>query len=213
MQPPQFFFGAMSPYSWFTAERIDRLLPRARWRGVFIGAIFKAHARVSWGITDQRASGIDDCEARAAVHGLGPIRWPQPWPTSDLLIARAMTFAEERGELKAYALSAMRLSFVEGADLGELPAVLEAGRRIGIGERELEEGIGDQAVKDALRAATDEALALGVFGVPTVVIGEELFWGDDRLDDAADAYSRLTAGERPTPGASDHGGGDRSISS
>jgi len=41
------------------------------------------------------------------------------------------------------------------------------------------------AVKDSLRARNDEAVALGVFGVPTVVVGDQLFWGDDRLDDAA----------------------------
>jgi 2-hydroxychromene-2-carboxylate isomerase len=49
----------------------------------------------------------------------------------------------------------------------------------------------DQAIKDALRSTTDEALALGVFGVPTVAVGNELFWGDDRLG-AADARARLT---------------------
>src|SRR5262245_3894896 len=92
-KPPLFFFGAMSPYSWFAAERIERLLPEARWRGVLAGAIFKANGRVSWGLTERRAERIADRERRAASYGLGPIRWPRPWPTSDLLIARAMIFA------------------------------------------------------------------------------------------------------------------------
>ena len=51
--------------------------------------------------------------------------------------------------------------------------------------------LADRDVKDALRSATDEVLALGVFGVPTIVIGEELFWGDDRLEDAAAAHRSL----------------------
>src|SRR5271157_2178513 len=128
--PPLFLFGAMSPYSWFAAERIDGLLPEARWRGVFAGAIFKAHDRVSWGSTEYRAGGIGDCEARARAHGLGPIRWPDPWPTSDLLIARALTFAElsagsRSADVKALGLAAMRLAFLDGADLGEQSAVLE----------------------------------------------------------------------------------------
>jgi 2-hydroxychromene-2-carboxylate isomerase len=50
-------------------------------------------------------------------------------------------------------------------------------------------GIESQAVKDALRKATDEAIALGVVGVPTVAIGSELFWGDDRLEEAAAAIA------------------------
>jgi 2-hydroxychromene-2-carboxylate isomerase len=214
MPPPQFFFGAMSPYSWFAAERIDRLMPDARWRGVLAGAIFKAHGRVSWGMTDRRARGIADCEVRAAAHGLGQIRWPKSWPTSDLLVARAMAYAETRGMLKAFALAAMRLSFLDGADLGELATVLEAGHRTEIGEQEMQRALGEQAIKDALRRTTDEALALGVFGVPTVVVGDELFWGDDRLADAVDASGRLTERERArSAAAARHAGGERSISS
>jgi 2-hydroxychromene-2-carboxylate isomerase len=66
--------------------------------------------------------------------------------------------------------------------------VLEAGRRSAIDARELADALGDQQVKDELRAITAEALAAGVFGVPTVVVGDELYWGQDRLGDAAGAY-------------------------
>jgi 2-hydroxychromene-2-carboxylate isomerase len=188
MSPPRFIFGAMSPYSWIAAERIGQLLPQARWQGVLLQAIFKERGRVSWGLTERRAEGIADCEARAGAHGLGPIRWPEPWPTSDLLIARAMAFAEQREVLEVFALAAMRLSFREGADLAELSTVLEAGRRAGIDESELESAVTDSDIKQALRSTTGEALALGVIGVPTIAVGSELFWGDDRLEDAAAAY-------------------------
>jgi 2-hydroxychromene-2-carboxylate isomerase len=190
---PQFFLGAMSPYSWITAERIDQVLPQARWQGVLLGAIFKASDRISWGLTEHRTGGMADCQARAKTYGLGPIRWPEPWPTSDLLIARAMVYAESRGLLKRFALGAMRLSFLEGRNLSELDTVLNAGERVGIEPAELETALADQQVKDLLRAQTDEVLALGVFGVPTVVVGTELFWGDDRLGDAAEA-DRLLQG-------------------
>jgi 2-hydroxychromene-2-carboxylate isomerase len=206
LPPPRFYFGAMSPYSWFAAERIPRLLPEAQWRGVFAGALFKANDRASWGLGERRAEGIADCEARAAARGLGPIHWPAPWPTSDLLVARAMAFAEKgppssqptpehlvaagggSGMLVRFALVAMRLAFLEGADLGELEAVLEAGRRAGIDAQELRDALAEEQIKTALRGLTDEALALGVFGVPTVAVGGSLFWGDDRLEDAARAY-------------------------
>jgi 2-hydroxychromene-2-carboxylate isomerase len=208
--PPQFFFGAMSPYSWLAAERIERVLPQARWRGVLAGAIFKAHDRVSWGLTECRDEGIADCEKRAAAHGLGPIHWPRPWPTSDLLIARAMVYAEQRarspsstaagsrtgaapgGLLKPLALAAMRMAFLEGADLGDADTVVAAGERAGMDAGELRAALQAAEVKDGLRAATDEALALGVFGVPTVVVGGRLFWGDDRLEEALLAQSSLS---------------------
>jgi 2-hydroxychromene-2-carboxylate isomerase len=184
---PLFFFGAMSPYSWFAAERIDAVLPQARWRGVLAGALFKARGRESWGLTERRGPGMADCEARASARGLGQISWPDPWPTSDLLIARAMAHAERLGTLRPFALSAMRLAFLEGGDLADREVILEAARRSAIDVAQLEGALEDPDVKQALRSITDEALALGVFGVPTIAVGGELFWGDDRLDEAADA--------------------------
>lgn len=200
----------MSPYSWFAAERIERVLPQARWRGVLAGAIFKANDRVSWGLTERREEGIADCETRAAVHALGPMHWPDPWPTSDLLVARAMVYAEQLarspssttagsptaadrgGLLKSFALAAMRMAFLDGADLGDADAVVEAGGQAGMDAGELRDALQAAEVKDALRAATDEALGLGVFGVPTVVVGGRLFWGDDRLEEASLAQRSLS---------------------
>jgi 2-hydroxychromene-2-carboxylate isomerase len=182
---PVFYFGAMSPYSWFAAERIERLLPEARWRGVLAGVIFAAHGRTSWGLTGRRAEGLADCEARARTYGLGPIRWPAQWPTSDLLVARGMLVAERHGLLRKFALEGMRMAFCEGADLAERDVVLEAGRRALLDARELEAGLADEEIKRELRELNDEALAAGVFGVPTVIVAGELFWGDDRLAEAA----------------------------
>ncbi len=202
---PRFYFGVMSPYSWFAAERIGTLLPEARWHGAFAGGVFKENDRTSWGLTDRREAGIADCEARAAHHGLGPIRWPEPWPTNDLLAARAMIYCATQGEddelLRAFGTAAMRLCFLEGVDLGEADAVLEAGRRTGIDERRLAPALEDPQIKDALRADTQAVVEAGVFGVPTVEVAGELFWGDDRLADAAAAYRGLTARDRARAGA------------
>jgi 2-hydroxychromene-2-carboxylate isomerase len=187
-QPPLFYFGAMSPYSWLAAERIDALLPTASWRGILAGVIFEARGRTSWGLTEQRAEGLAECERRAAAHGLGPIIWPQPWPTSDLHATRGMLFAEQQARLKPFALEVMRMAFREGIDIAQPEAVLEAGRRVGLDPGAMAEGVGEPALKQRLRKLNDEALAAGVFGVPTVLVAGKLFWGDDRLENAADAY-------------------------
>ena len=73
-------------------------------------------------------------------------------------------------------------------ELGEAETVLEAADRAGLARRELGEALVDPEIKQALRECTDEAIALGVFGVPTVAIDGELYWGDDRLQDAAAAH-------------------------
>src|SRR5918997_1522664 len=123
----------MSPYSWFAIERVEAVLPEASWRPVFAGGLFRAAGRTSWGLDERRAAGIADCEARAAAHGLEPIRWPEPWPTNDVLVARAMIIAAEAAVLRRFALAAMRLAFLEGADPDEPAAVAEGARRGGRG--------------------------------------------------------------------------------
>jgi 2-hydroxychromene-2-carboxylate isomerase len=184
---PVFYFGAMSPYSWLAAERIGEILPGARWQGVLAGVIFQANGRTSWGLTDEREQGLAACEARAAERGLGPIRWPEGWPSSDLIVTRAMLHAEREGVLEPFALAAMRLGFLQGRSVSELETVLDAAAQVGLDPAAVEQAISEQELKDRLRAVNDEALALGVFGVPTVVVDGELFWGDDRLELAAAA--------------------------
>jgi 2-hydroxychromene-2-carboxylate isomerase len=185
MGSPLFFFGAMSPYSWFAAERIGTLLPEARWVPVFAGALFRANDRGTWGLTERREAGIADCAERAASYGLGPIVWPDPWPTNDVMIARAMAFADREGCLEQFAIGAMRLAFLEGGDLGEPSAVEAAGDRAGIDPARLARAVQEPEIKAAVRANHDWAMSLGVFGVPTVVVDGATFWGDDRLDEAA----------------------------
>ena len=102
--------------------------------------------------------------------------------------AAAPTAPGDEELLRRLALAAMRLAFLEGGELGEADTVLEAADRAGVDRRELREALGDPEIKQALRESTDEALAHGVFGVPTVAVEAQLYWGDDRLREAAMAY-------------------------
>ena len=196
MAAPLFFLGAMSPYSWFAAERIGTLLPEAEWVPVFAGALFRANDRGTWGLTERRDAGIADCNSRAAAHRLGPIVWPDPWPTNDVVVARAMAYADREGSLEPFALAAMRLAFLEGGDLGDLGAVQTAGERVGLDRERLAQSVQEQEIKDAVRANHDRAISLRVFGVPTVVVDGQTFWGDDRLDEAVSAAARALARRR-----------------
>ena len=67
--------------------------------------------------------------------------------------------------------------------------MLGAAERVGMDRQALAEALTGDEVKQRLRADTEAAIALGVTGVPTVAVGEELFWGDDRLEDAAAALA------------------------
>lgn len=187
---PLFFFGLISPYSWLAAERIGALMPGADWRPVFAGGVFKAAGRTSWGLTHERGANLADCEARARAHGLGEFRWPDPWPVLDVVAGRAALVAGRTGRLEAFSLEIMRIAFREGADITDVAVAQEAGRRSGVDPAAIETGVRDPAIKAQLREITDGAVALGVFGVPTVVVDGQHFWGDDRLEEAANAALR-----------------------
>lgn len=182
-----FYFDLGSPYAYLTAERIEgELGADVLWQPVSLGAIFKATGRSSWAVGDpeQRARGIGEVERRAQAYGLPPLRWPEPWPSNYLFAMRAATFAFRAGCGHEFTLRAFRDAFARGRDLAVPENVLSAVADAGMDPAVVAAATADPDVKLALRSATDAALARGVHGVPTVAVGEELFWGDDRLLDA-----------------------------
>lgn len=180
-----FFYDLNSPYSYLAAERINRML-EVEWVPVLVGAIFKVHGRTSWGLGPGRAAGIAEIERRAAERGLPPVAWPDPYPGNSLMCMRAAVAGGT-----PFAREAFRVQFVEGHTLDDPASVALAAERAGLDPAAILAATRDQAVKDELRANTDRALALGVLGVPTVVVGGRAYWGDDRLEDAANAELHL----------------------
>jgi 2-hydroxychromene-2-carboxylate isomerase len=185
---PVFYYDLGSPYAWLAAERVHALFEEPPvWQPVLLGGIFKAVGRSSWGLGPGREEGMREIERRAADYGLMPVRWPESWPGNMLPAMRAATFAKQSARAVAFSLAAFRQQFNAGRDLSDLDNVLLAAAACELHPRAVTKGIETNLVKDALRAATDDAVARGVIGVPTIRIGDELFFGDDRLDEAAAA--------------------------
>jgi 2-hydroxychromene-2-carboxylate isomerase len=188
MGVPRFFLDVGSPYAYLAAERIERVLPVApAWEPVLLGAIFKATGGGSWALTPARAEGMREVERRALAYGLPAVTWPEPWPGNMLGAMRAATAADLLGAGRAFLLAALRLGFRAGGDLGQRAAIGDAARDAGLDADALLAAAEDPVVKARLRERTEAAIALGVTGVPSVVVGSEVFWGDDRLEDAARA--------------------------
>jgi len=190
------YFDLGSPYVYLAVERLARFdLGDVRLRPVSLGALFKYTGRSSWGLGPDREGGMAEVERRAAEYGLPPVRWPEGWPGNYLRANRACVAAEEAGRLEPFVTTALRLAFVEGADLGGEEAYLEAARLVGLDPEAVRVRIEEQELKDRLREYTDAAHASGVVGVPTVQVGETLFWGDDRLEAAAEAANSSNKGQ------------------
>lgn len=190
-----FWFEFASTYSYLAAMRIEPLARAAgvcvAWRPFLLGPIFQAQG---WGTSPFNlypAKGRHmwrDMERQAEKLGLPPLVRPDPFPQNGLLAARVACLGEGAGWLPDFVRGVFAAEFAEARDIGDtkvLEGVLDGLGRDGAG---LVERAGhEQAVKDRLRRATEEAQALGIFGAPSFVTGDgELFWGNDRLEDALD---------------------------
>jgi 2-hydroxychromene-2-carboxylate isomerase len=186
---PVFYYDFSSPYSYLAAARIDDVIPDADWRPIVFGVLIREIGKVPWSMGPGREAGVEEVERRARERGLPAVRWPPGWPVESysVLPLRAALAAGRRGRLKELSRAIYAAAFVEGRRLDEIEHVLYAGEAAGLDRDSLREAMEDEDVKAALRANTTEALERGVTGVPTVAIGESLFWGDDRLEEAAAA--------------------------
>jgi 2-hydroxychromene-2-carboxylate isomerase len=187
-----FYFDLGSPYAYLAAERISGLFTEARleqpeWQPVLLGGLFQRFGRGSWSETPARAEGMAEIERRAAAYGLPPIAWPEPWPTNTLTAMRVATFAKQTGRTVSFSLAAFRQAFAAGRDLGDPDNVVIAGAACELHPRALLKAVQTDIVKSALKEATAEAGDRGVEGVPALVVRDEVFWGDDRLEEAVEA--------------------------
>lgn len=192
----QFWFDLGSPYAYLSAERISRLfadaaLAQPEWRPVLLGGLFARFDRGSWAETGARAEGMAEVERRAEAIGIQPIRWPEHWPNNGLHAMRVATYAKSIGRTVSFTLAAFRQAFAGGRDLSEPDNVAIAAAACELHPNAIAKAAASAGVKTKLRETTEEAGDRGVFGVPTVTVGDEVFWGDDRLEEAVAAAGRL----------------------
>ena len=178
------YYDLASPYAYLAVARAAEVLgEEPRLQPVLVGAIFGWRGRGSWALTEQRDAGEREIEQRAARYGLPKMVWPNGWPLNSLAPMRAAVHAERQRAGEAFARAAFEREFAHGEDISDVALLDEIARSVGIdGTRE---AIADPEIKQALREATEQAWERGVQGVPTLETGSRLYFGDDRLEEAA----------------------------
>lgn len=195
-----FFYEFASTYSYPAALRItevaDRAGVRVRWRPFLLGPIFAAAGWTTSPFNLLPAKGRNmwrDVERITQAMGL-PFRRPDPFPQNSLLAARVATALPDDGARAAFSRAVYRAEFGGGlaiADPEVLGAIL---RRLKIEPAPLLVAAGSERVKQALRDTVEEAKAKGLFGAPSMVTADgELFWGNDRIEQAVEWAARTSA--------------------
>ena len=126
-----------------------------------------------------------DIERLCAKYGI-PLGRPSRFPRDSLLAARVACLAAHKAEpwLPDFARTVFRANFAEDREIGEATVILALLDSLGLPGADLVERAETPENKQLLRERTERAIELGIFGAPSFVVGGELFWGDDRLEDA-----------------------------
>lgn len=184
-----FWYSVGSTYSYLTIMRLPEVEETSgvtfRWRPFNVRHVMVEQNNVPFKDKPVKAAYMwRDIERRAEQYGLSP-RLPAPYPLPGLVLANQVaTLGAEAGWVEAYTRATYRRWFETGEPAGEEPNLSGSLKDIGLAADEVLEEAQSQRIVDALADSTQKAMELGVFGSPTFVVGREVFWGDDRLDDA-----------------------------
>jgi 2-hydroxychromene-2-carboxylate isomerase len=185
----EFWFSIGSTYAYLTAMRLEELAKSSgvevRWRPFSVRAIMIEQKNIPFtGKPVKMAYMWRDIERRAEAYGF-PARVPAPYPLAEFDRAnRVAIVASEEGWAPAYVRQSYRRWFQEGEEPGLEPNLRSVLAAIGQDPDRALARASSEAVGRAYLAATDEGKRLNVFGSPSFVVSGEVFWGDDRLDDA-----------------------------
>ncbi|MCS0613645.1 2-hydroxychromene-2-carboxylate isomerase [Massilia kyonggiensis] len=186
----EFWFDFGSNYSYLSMMRIRRLALEAGVRVVLkpflLGPIFKAQGWDTSPFVLQAAKGRyvwRDMARQCAKYGL---RWRQPsaFPRNGLLAARVALRGEGTQWVDAFCERVMLANFAEDRDIGDEAVIGGILAELGVDGGAIIAAAQGDACKEALRARTAAAQARGIFGAPMFFVGDEMFWGNDRLEDA-----------------------------
>ena len=186
----EFWYEFASSYSYLSVMRIEALAGQAgvevAWRPFLLGPVFLA---MGWNdspfnIYPPKGRYMWRDLARLAGKYDLPFRLPSRFPRSGLLAARVALLGVEPGWVAAFSRAVMLANFAEDREIGETGVIAGILDDLGLPAQELLALAVSEENKAALRRQTELASELGLFGAPSFRVGEELFWGNDRLEDA-----------------------------
>lgn len=190
MPPLEFWFEFASTYSYPASQRVEALCLAAgvplRWRSFLLGPIFGAQGWTDSPFNIYPAKGRNmwrDLERTCAAHGL-PWRRPSVFPRNGLLAARLVCVADQAAWLPEFVRAVYRANFAEDREISDPLVLGQILAAIGQEPEPLLAAAQSSEIKQRLRAQTEEAILRGIYGAPSFTVGDELFWGNDRLEAA-----------------------------
>lgn len=184
----EFFFDVGSPASYLAWTQLPGLCDQAGARLVFkpmlLGGVFQATGNASPGAVPAKGRYVSLDLARFARRYDVPLRHNPHFPIMTLPFMRGAVAAQTRQPalFDTYLCAVFKAIWVEGLDLNDPVLAARTLAQAGFAPELLQAWLNDPEVKAALKANTDEAVHRGVFGAPTMFVGDDMYFGQDRLD-------------------------------
>ncbi|ROP99751.1 2-hydroxychromene-2-carboxylate isomerase [Stella humosa] len=193
MNEIEFWYEFASPYAYLAAARIERLVAgtplRLTWRPLLLGPIFQRRPGHASPFQEpapaESAYRRRDAERCAVAQGT-PLAWPSIYPRSSLLAARVALLGGDEGWIAPFSQAVYRASFMEDRDIAAPETVLAILGALDLPGQAIVARATQPAHKARLASTVEEAVAKGIFGAPSLVAAGEVFWGNDRLEQAID---------------------------
>lgn len=184
-----FWFSTGSTYTYLSVSRLEKVAAatgvRFNWRPFSVRVIMREQNNTPFATKPVKMGYMwRDIERRAGLYGL-QAKVPAPYPLQEFDLAnRLALLGLDEGWGKPYIMASYRRWFVDGQEPAMEPNLSASLREVGQDPVRAVERARSDRIGQVYEAATNEARKLGVFGSPTFAVNGELFWGDDRLDDA-----------------------------
>lgn len=179
----EFFFDYVSPYSYLANERLRTFTDaRIQYRPMFLGGVMKAADNRPPGTVAAKRRYLEvDLDRWARRYGI-PLRLNSTFPQNTLDALRIALVAQERGTFGRLHQPLFDAMFVDDRNLEDRTVLGRILESASLDAEDYLRSAASSAVKDALRASTEEAVARGAFGAPTLFVGDEMFFGNDRFE-------------------------------
>lgn len=190
----EFFYDFGSPTVYLAATQLPAIAAAVGatidWRPMLLGGVFKSTGNQSPVVVPAKAAYMNNDLKRFAKRYGVPFSFNPHFPINTLALMRgAVAYQDDVVVSSTYRDAIFRAIWVEARNLNEPDVIGQVLSDAGLDPAELMNRIGQQTVKDQLIANTEEAVNRGVFGAPTFFVGEQMFFGQDRLDFVAEALS------------------------
>lgn len=199
----EFFFDCSSPWTYLGFHNIQPLAAELkvpiRWRPILVGGVFNSvnpsvYASREKPVPAKRDYMLKDLQDWARASSLKIVMPPSVFPVNSVKAMRGCLWLEPQGQLVPFATAVFEAYWGRDEDISQDAVLADICRRCGIDVASFQAGIADAAVKDRLKANTDELIRRGGFGSPTIYVhGDDMYFGNDRLPLVAEALRRRHA--------------------